>query len=206
MMTEACGHSLTELQASNCQLAITDETFAGVPEVPGIPKRDSYIKEGQPPIEESDGKAGVRASVGVSSLPNLEFLDVSFNKEVTDVGLNAFEGKTVPLKHLSFTGCTGISGKGLSHPISACKDTLEIFEGALMDQEDMKIPDFGKSLGECFKIQCIDLAGCRAIGDDFFNHLMNGEQVLDGIKTKPGLPELNTLKVNFLIRIMDGSI
>lgn len=50
------------------------------------------------------------------------------------------------------------------------------------------------------------MGGCRAIGDDFFNLLMNGEQVLDGIKTKPGLPELHTLKVNFLIRIMDGSI
>ena len=75
-----------------------------------------------------------------------------------------------------------------------------------MDQEDMKIPDFGKSMGECFKIQSIDLTGSRAIGDDFFNNLMNGEQVLDGIKTKPGLPELHTLKVNFLIRIMDGSV
>lgn len=70
----------------------------------------------------------------------------------------------------------------------------------------MKVPDWGKPMGECFKIQSIDLSGCRAIGDDFFNHLMNGEQVLDGIKTKPGLPELHTLKVNFLIRIMDGSV
>jgi len=108
-------------------------------------------------------------------LPCLEFLDVSFSKELTDVGLNAFEGKQMPLKHLSFTGCTGVTGKGLVHPINACRDTLEIYEGALMDQEDMKIPDFGKSMGECFKLQSIDLAGCRAIGDDFFNNLMNGE-------------------------------
>jgi len=118
---------------------------------------------------------GVRGSVGISSLPCLEFLDVSFSKELTDVGLNAFEGKQMPLKHLSFTGCTGVTGKGLFHPINACRDTLEIYEGALMDQEDMKIPDFGKSMGECFKLQSIDLAGCRAIGDDFFNNLMNGE-------------------------------
>jgi len=157
-------------------LAINDETFVGVPAVPGIPKRDYYAaREGNPAIEECDGSAGVRPSVGVSSLPNLEFLDVSFNKEITDVGLNAFEGKTAPIKHLSFTGCTGVSGKGLFHPINACKDTLEIFEGALMDQEDMKTPDFGKSMGECFKIQSIDLAGSRAIGDEFFNHLLNGE-------------------------------
>ena len=116
-------------------------------------------------------------------MPKLKFLDVSFAKELSDIGLNAFEGKQVPLKHLSFSGCTGVTGKGLFHPINACRDTLEIFEGALMDQEDMKIPDFGKSMGECFKIQSIDLAGSRAIGDDFFNNLMNGEQVLDGIKS-----------------------
>jgi hypothetical protein len=68
-----------------------------------------------------------------------------------------------------------VTGKGLYHPIYAARDTLQIYEGALMDQEDLKHPDFGKALGVCFKLESIDLGGCRAIGDDFFNHLMNGE-------------------------------
>ena len=54
----------------------------------------------------------------------------------------------------------------------------------------MKHPDFGKALGVCFLLESIDVGGCTAIGDDFFNHLLNGEQEVDGIKTKPGLPEL----------------
>lgn len=54
----------------------------------------------------------------------LELLDVSYSKLLTDDGLAAFEGKTLPLKHLSFNGCTGLSGKGLYHPIYAGRNTL----------------------------------------------------------------------------------
>ena len=71
---------------------------------------------------------------------------------VTDEGLNAFEGKEFPIKHLNFSGCTGVTGKGLYHPILAASKELRVYEGALMDQEDMKIPDFGKALGACFKL------------------------------------------------------
>jgi hypothetical protein len=125
---------------------------------------------------------------------------------VTDEGLNAFEGKSFPIKQLCFNGCTGVTGKGLYHPIWAAQKELRIYEGAYMDQEEMKVSDFGKALGFCFKLESIDVGGCSAMTDDFFNHLGNGEMESDGIKTKPGLLELISIKVNFLVKIMDGSI
>lgn len=71
----------------------------------------------------------------IANLPGqkLELLDVSYNKLLTDEGLAPFEGKTLPLTHLSFNGCTGITGKGLYHPIYAGRNSLLIYEGALMD-------------------------------------------------------------------------
>lgn len=36
--------------------------------------------------------------------------------------------------------------------------------------------------------------------------MFSGEMEEDGIKTKPGLFELVTIKLNFLVKIMDGSI
>ena len=133
----------------------------------------------------------------------LEFLDVSYCRILTDEGLKAFEGKVFPLTHLSFTGCTGITGKGLMYPIQAGKDTLTIFEGALMDQEEMKFPDFGKALGVCFNLQSIDLGGSSHIGDDVINFIFSGDKEEDGIKTKPGLQYLHTMKINFLTKISD---
>jgi hypothetical protein len=106
---------------------------------------------------------------------NLEMIDISFAKMVTDEGLNAFEGKTFPFNHLCFTGCIGITGKGLFHPISCGKKTLIIFEGALLDQEEMKHADFGKALGQCFNLECLDLGGSTYITDEFFQHLSSGE-------------------------------
>ena len=75
-----------------------------------------------------------------------------------------------------------------------------------MDQEEMKVADFGKALAVCFKLESFDVGGCTHITDEFFNHLCNGEMENDGIKTKPGLQELISIKVNFLVKIMDGSI
>lgn len=106
---------------------------------------------------------------------------------VTDEGLNAFEGKEFPIKHLNFSGCTGVTGKGLYHPIFAARKELSVYDGALMDQEDMKIPDFGKALGVCFKIQSIDIGGCNHITDEIINFICSGELEEEGIKTKPGL-------------------
>jgi hypothetical protein len=55
---------------------------------------------------------------------NLEFLDLSYAKMVTDEGLKSFSGKNFPITHLCLNGLSGVSGLGLQYPISACKDTL----------------------------------------------------------------------------------
>ena len=60
----------------------------------------------------------------------------------------------------------------------------------------MKISDFGKALGVCFKLKSLDLGGSKAIGDDVIAHICSGEMEQDGIKTKPGLFELETIKLN----------
>lgn len=92
-----------------------------------------------------------------------------------------------------------------------------------MDQEGLANSHFGKALGFCFKLQTLDLGGCKHIGEDFFNweHLAinsphspanrsapipKGEKMEDGINTKPGLAELVTVKLNFLVKIGDGSV
>lgn len=74
-----------------------------------------------------------------------------------------------------------------------------------MDQEGLTNSQFGKALGLCFKLQTLDVGGCKAIGDDFFVHLSSGEKMEDGLLLKPGLAELVTVKLNFLVKIMDGS-
>ena len=75
-----------------------------------------------------------------------------------------------------------------------------------MDQEDLKIADFGKALGVCFKLESIDVGGCKHITDEFISNICSGEMEEDRIKTKPGLFELLTIKLNFLVKIMDGSV
>lgn len=102
---------------------------------------------------------------------SLNYLDISYSKLVTDEGLQHFEGKTYPLTCLNLTGLTGVTGKGLYYPIFACKETLLHFQGALMDQEEMKIPEFGKALGQCWNIESIDLGYGKHITDEFFMHL-----------------------------------
>lgn len=125
---------------------------------------------------------------------------------MTDAGLAAFEGKTFPLTHLCLNGLTEVTGAGLYHPVNAGKETLEVYQGALMDQEGLANAQFGKALGHCFKLQSLDLGGCRHIGDDFFGFLCQGEKMEDGLIVKPGLADLVTVKLNFLIKIMDGSV
>ena len=97
---EKSNECLRRLQASNCQLALVDET--------------------------------VQLLANTTST-KLEFLDISYAKMVTDEGLKAFEGKTLPITHLCLNGLSSVTGLGLSYPIAACKATLQIYEGALMD-------------------------------------------------------------------------
>jgi len=125
---------------------------------------------------------------------------------VTDEGLNAFIN--LPdngITHLCLNGVTGVTGKGLYEIINSCKDTLEIYESAQMDQDELKDSKFAKALAFCFNLKCLDLGGCKAIGDDFFNNIATGERKEEGVTTKPGFAYLHTIKLNFLTRIMDGS-
>lgn len=106
---------------------------------------------------------------------------------VTDEGLKAFEGKQFPITHLCLNGLSSVTGHGLQFPIAASKGTLQIFEGALMDQEGLKVADFGKALATCFELESLDVGGGHHITDEFFMHLPNGELMVEGAVTKPGL-------------------
>jgi len=71
---------------------------------------------------------------------------------VTDEGLLHFIDKTLPITHLGVTGIAGVTGLGLYHIILACRETLEIYQGSLMDQEELKVAEFGKALGQCWNL------------------------------------------------------
>ena len=67
-----------------------------------------------------------------------------------------------------------------------------------MDQEELKVADFGKALGTCFELESFDISGCHWITDEFFMHLANGEKTIEGTNSKPGLLNLFTVKMSFL--------
>jgi len=125
---------------------------------------------------------------------------------VTDVGLQYFEGKTFALHTLNLTGLIGVTGHGLYQPIFSCKETLRIYCGALMDQEEMKVAEFGKALGNCFKLQSFDLSGNKHMTDEFFSNLTSQAVGPEGKQEKPGLAELHTAKMAFLVNISDVSV
>lgn len=117
----------------------------------------------------------------------LEHLDISYAKFVTDEGFQHFEGKKLPIKTLRIQGLIGVTGLGLQFPIFAVADTLEILQAGMMDQEGMLIPEWGKALGSCFKLQSLDLSGNKNLTEEFFiNHVFTVE-IEDGKnKIKPG--------------------
>lgn len=191
---ENCGNSFTEIQASDCSQAIDDDVLKAMVEC-------KIKKEAEP--EDSDDPEEKEEE---APMQQLNFIDISYAKEVTDEGLNAF--MNLPnngITHLCLNGVTGVTGKGLYEIINSCKDTLTIYESAQMDQDELKDSKFAKALAYCFNLQCLDLGGCKAIGDDFFNNIAMGERKEEGITTKPGFAHLHTIKLNFLTRIMDGS-
>jgi hypothetical protein len=147
-----CGATLKKLSASNCQAAITDASIKALCNLEG-----------------EDGP-----------LNQLTNIDLSFCKLITDEGLKAFEGKAFPITTLNLTGCIGITGAGLVHPITATKDSLLHYMGGLMDQEGMKVAEFGKALGHCLKLQSLDIGGNTHMTDEFINHLTTQIITIDG--------------------------
>lgn len=60
------------------------------------------------------------------------------------------------------------------------------------------MPEYGISLGKCFKLETIDVAGCRGLGDDFLQKITSGELAVGTEKQVPGLQHLATANMNFL--------
>ena len=129
----------------------------------------------------------------------LTFLDISFCSEVTDAGLQHFEGKTSQLVMLSVNGLPKISSVGLNHVVAGCTETLVEFEAALMDQIEMK-GEFFPSLARCYNLEYIDLTGTKNIDDMAISALSKYEIVSgegpNAVRTRPGLPYLHTLRLN----------
>lgn len=136
----------------------------------------------------------------------LDYLDISYNKDVTDEGLKAFEGKTFPLHTLKMNALSGVTGAGLYFPIFAGKATLKSLHVSLYCQEEVKVAEWGKAVGHCFKLEILNLAGNKHLTDEFFNNLFGVEVEIERTKTKPGLAHLQTIKLNFCELISDMTV
>ena len=100
---------------------------------------------------------------------NLEFLDISYNKLLSDEGLKTFEKKTYPLTHLIISGLgEQATTVGIGHMIKSAAKTLVHLEMALLRHEGMKDPALGLAVGACFELEYLDISGCREIDDSFF--------------------------------------
>jgi len=75
-----------------------------------------------------------------------------------------------------------------------------------MDHEEAKIPEYGKAIGACFKLEIIDLSGNKHLNDEFFMNIFNVEIDVDKQKLKPGLADLHTVKLNMLDEINDITV
>ena len=71
----------------------------------------------------------------MANYEHLTFLDISYATDVTDEGLNAFHGKTLPISQLYINGLTQVSNEGVTNIIASCFETLKILEAALLSQE-----------------------------------------------------------------------
>lgn len=128
-------------------------------------------------------------------LTQLNFLDISYCKQVTDEGLAHFTGKTYPLDSLSINGCNGISGPGLKLLLNSFKDTLLDLEAALNDQQIFN-SCFMETLGFCLNLETLDLGGSNDINDEGFRQLANAQITVGSETVKPGLANCHTLKLS----------
>lgn len=99
-----------------------------------------------------------------------------------------------------------MTGLGLYHPIYAGRKTLKFLNCSLIDQEESKVFEYGKAIGHCTKLEILDLSGNIHINDEFIMNMFNVEIEVEKSKIKPGLPELNTVKLNRLEFINDVSV
>jgi hypothetical protein len=74
----------------------------------------------------------------ISKQDHLEFLDISYCKQVTDGGLYFFYHRELPLTAVSFNGLSKISSQGLCNFLVCCTKTLVDLELGNNDQEMFK--------------------------------------------------------------------
>jgi hypothetical protein len=65
----------------------------------------------------------------------LNFLDISFAKQISDDGLQFFKNKQLPIRKLFINGLIKASNAGLTDIVIACRPHLKILEAGFMDQE-----------------------------------------------------------------------
>jgi len=87
----------------------------------------------------------------MSNLANLNFLDLSYCKNVTDAGLIHFQDKEVALNVLVMNGMVKVTHIGLSAIITSCAKSIIDLEVAFLDQEELK-PDFFAKIGICWQL------------------------------------------------------
>lgn len=134
----------------------------------------------------------------------LNFLDISYCKQVTDAGIEAFKDKTYPLDSLIINGVNGISGAGLKQWLVSFKDTLLDLEAALNDQE-IFTSAFMETLGYCFNLETLDLVGSHGIDDDGARKLCGAVVTVGAETVQPGLQFCHTLKIS-LSTISDAAL
>jgi hypothetical protein len=69
----------------------------------------------------------------ISKQEKLEFLDISYCKQVTDGGLYFFYNRELPLTSVSFNGVNKVSSQGLCNFLVCCTKTLIDLELGNMD-------------------------------------------------------------------------
>lgn len=100
----------------------------------------------------------------IAKQAQLEFLDLSYCKQITDHGLYHFFEKELPITSLAFNGMTGITSIGLGNFLTCCTKTLVDIELANLDQEGFKSDCFAY-IGKCWNLELLDVAGCKNLDD-----------------------------------------
>jgi hypothetical protein len=73
----------------------------------------------------------------LSEIQHLNFLDISFAKQITDDGLQFFKNKQLPIRKLFINGLERATNAGLIDIILSCRPHLKILEAGFMDQESV---------------------------------------------------------------------
>ena len=116
-------------------------------------------------------------------------------------------GEPTELDHLIVTGLGDkVTGLGLANIVNQSHETLRIYEAALMRQEALKAPEYGKAMAQCGNLESIDISGCREMTDDFFMQMCTAPtRNPDGSQGKPNFPYLHTGVFNFLVNVNGSS-